>query len=91
MADIGSFFAMAALRSGEIDWWEAPLHDQAEAFARDRDITVVAEYATAMGILRFNHLDPPFNNVAVRQAPLGAAGQLMQRSPASKPRYTCLR
>jgi hypothetical protein len=57
--------AMAALRSGEIEWWKAPLHDQAEALARDRDITVVSEYATAMGILRFNQLHPPFNNVAV--------------------------
>jgi peptide/nickel transport system substrate-binding protein len=69
------FSAMAALRSGEIDWWEVPLHDQAEALARDRDLTVVSQYATAMGILRFNHLHPPFNNVAVRQALLGAVDQ----------------
>src|SRR6516165_5909046 len=28
-----------------------------------------------MGILRFNHLHPPFDNVAVRQALLGAVDQ----------------
>jgi len=69
------FSAMGALRSGEIDWWEVPLSDQAEALARHRDITVISQYATAMGILRFNHLHPPFNNVAVRRALLGAVDQ----------------
>jgi peptide/nickel transport system substrate-binding protein len=69
------FSAMAALRSGEIDWWEVPLNDQATALARDRNIAVVFQYATAMGILRFNHLHPPFKNVAVRQALLGAVAQ----------------
>jgi peptide/nickel transport system substrate-binding protein len=43
------FSAMAALRSGEIDWWETPLNDQAEVLARDRNITVISQYATAMG------------------------------------------
>src|ERR1700756_3654280 len=28
-----------------------------------------------MGVMRFNHLHPPFNNVAVRQALLGAVDQ----------------
>jgi peptide/nickel transport system substrate-binding protein len=69
------FSAMAALRSGEIDWWEVPLNDQAEALARDADVTVVPQYATAMGVLRFNHLHPPFNNAAVRRALLGAVDQ----------------
>jgi peptide/nickel transport system substrate-binding protein len=66
---------MAALRSGEIDWWEIPSNDQAEGLTRDRDITLISQYATAMGILRFNHLHPPFNNVAVRRALLGAVDQ----------------
>jgi len=48
-------------------WWKR--------LARDRDVTVIAHYATAMGILRFNHLHPPFNNVAVRRALLGAVDQ----------------
>jgi peptide/nickel transport system substrate-binding protein len=69
------FSAMAALRSGETDWWEAPLHDQAEGVARDPNITVISQYATAMGFLRFNHLHPPFDNAAVRRALLGAIDQ----------------
>jgi peptide/nickel transport system substrate-binding protein len=69
------FSAMAALRNGEIDWWELPPSDLVEQLARDRDLTVIPQYATAMGILRFNHLHPPFNNVAVRRALLGAVDQ----------------
>ena len=72
---LDNFSAMAALRNGEIDWWEIPLTDQATALAHDRDITVISQYATAMGCLRFNHLHSPFNNVAVRQALLGAVDQ----------------
>ena len=72
---LDSFSAMAALRNGEIDWWEVPLTDQVEALSRDRNITVIPQYATAMGAIRFNHLHPPFNNAAVRQALLGAIDQ----------------
>ncbi len=72
---LDQFSAMAALRSGEIDWWESPLPDLAKALAGDRDIIVISQYATAIGILRFNHLHPPFNNVAVRRALLGAVNQ----------------
>src|SRR5262249_29406098 len=57
------FSAMAALRRGEIvDWWEVPDSDQAELLARSRNVTVISQYATAMGMLRFNHLHPPFDN-----------------------------
>jgi peptide/nickel transport system substrate-binding protein len=66
---------MAALRAGEVDWWEAPPRDLVEALAHDRDITVISQFATAMGLLRFNHLHPPFNNAAVRRALLGAVDQ----------------
>ena len=66
---------MAALRSGKADWWEAPLHDQAEGVAHDPNIIVISQYATAMGFLRFNHLHPPFDNAAVRRALHGAVDQ----------------
>src|SRR6516162_7607564 len=52
---LDQFSAMAALRNGEIDWWEVPLTDQVEALSRDRNITVIPQYATAMGAIRFNH------------------------------------
>jgi len=69
------FSAMAALQAGEIDWWELPPTDLLEQLARARDVTVISQYATAMGILRFNHLHPPFDKVAVRRALLGAVDQ----------------
>jgi peptide/nickel transport system substrate-binding protein len=69
------FSAMAALRSGEIDWWEAPPRDVVEQLGRDHDVTVISQYATAMSLLRFNHLHPPFDNAAVRRALLGAVDQ----------------
>ncbi len=46
-----------------------------EQVARDRNLTVVSRYATAVGVLRFNHLYPPFDNAAVRRALLGAVDQ----------------
>jgi hypothetical protein len=33
-----------------------PPNDQVQQLARDRDITVISQYATAMGVLGFNHL-----------------------------------
>jgi peptide/nickel transport system substrate-binding protein len=66
---------MAALMRGEIDWWELPLRDLVEQTSRDRNISVVSHYATAMGILRFNQLYPPFDNPAMRRALLGAVDQ----------------
>jgi peptide/nickel transport system substrate-binding protein len=72
---LDQFSAMAALRNGEIDWCELPPSDLVEELARDKDITVISQYAIAMGVLRFNHLHPPFNNVAVRRALLGAVDQ----------------
>jgi peptide/nickel transport system substrate-binding protein len=72
------FSAMAALRKGEIDWWDLPLSDLVERLARDRDITVISHYAATMGCLRFNHLHPPFDKLAVRRALLGAVDQREQ-------------
>ncbi len=65
----------AALRTGEIDWWELPPWDLVPQLARDRNVRVQAEYGTAIGVLRFNHLHPPFDNPGVRRAVLGAIDQ----------------
>jgi len=72
---LDNFSAMAALGRGEVDWWELPPRDLVEQVARDRNLTVVSRYATAIGVLRFNHLHPPFDNAAVRRALLGAIDQ----------------
>jgi hypothetical protein len=62
------FSAMAALQNGEMDRWEAPPRDLVEQIARNRNIAVVSQYATGVGILRFNHLFRPFDNPAIRRA-----------------------
>jgi peptide/nickel transport system substrate-binding protein len=72
---LDAFSAMAALRAGEIDWWENPPRDLTEAISLDPAITMISQYATAMGLLRFNHLHPPFDNAEVRRALLGAVDQ----------------
>jgi peptide/nickel transport system substrate-binding protein len=70
-----TFSAMAALHAGEIDWWELPPGDLLEQLAGDRNVTVVSQFATAIGVLVFNHLYPPFDNPAVRRVLLGAVDQ----------------
>jgi len=72
---LDAFSAMAALSRGEIDWWESPPRDLVDQLARDRNVTVVSHYATAIGIARFNQLYPPFDNPAIRRALLGAIDQ----------------
>ena len=69
------FSAQGALSRGEIDWWELPPRDLVAQITRDRNIAVVSRYATAIGILRFNQLYPPFDNAAIRRALLGAVDQ----------------
>ncbi|MDB5413288.1 MAG: Peptide/nickel transport system substrate-binding protein [Rubritepida sp.] len=68
--------AAAALRQGEIDWWERPQTDYLATLRRSRDITVeVIDRTGFMAIVRFNHLQPPFDNPAIRRAMLGAISQ----------------
>ena len=69
------FSAAAALRKGEIDWWENPPRDLVDQVGDDPNITVVPHYATAIGVMSFNHLHPPFDNPAIRRALRGAVDQ----------------
>src|SRR3712207_9317960 len=68
--------AAAALQNNEADWWETPLADLLPVLRRHRDIAVelVNTYGN-LGVLRFNHLTPPFDNPAVRRALLPAIDQ----------------
>jgi peptide/nickel transport system substrate-binding protein len=72
---LDSFSASAALRNGEIDWWENPARDLVDQVSADRNLTVVSHFATANGIMTFNQLHPPFDNPAIRRALLGAIDQ----------------
>jgi peptide/nickel transport system substrate-binding protein len=66
----------AALHTGEVDWVEVPAIDLLPDLARDKKLIVETNrISTAIGIARFNHLYPPFDNPAVRRALLGAFDQ----------------
>jgi len=68
--------AFAALQRGEVDWWERPLIDMLPMLRRDQDIRIdVIDRTGYMGIVRLNHLQPPFSNSAIRRAILGAINQ----------------
>ena len=70
------FSAQGALGRGEVDWWETPGRDLADQIAGDRNVTLVSHYMPAMGILRFNHLYPPFDKPEARRAMLAAIDQV---------------
>ena len=68
--------AAAAMQAGEMDWWETPTFDLLPLLRRDANLTVPP--ADPMGYLaglRMNHLQPPFDNPALRRAVLGAISQ----------------
>ena len=68
--------AAAALQQGEIDWWHSPAPDLLPLLRKHKKLKV--EVLNPQGIvatLRFNHLNPPFNNAAMRRAVLGAINQ----------------
>ncbi len=78
------FSASAALRRGEIDWWELPPRDLVGQVSGDPNITVVSHFATANGIMTFNHRYPPFDNPAIRRTCLARSirSRRSRRSPA---------
>jgi peptide/nickel transport system substrate-binding protein len=68
--------AAAALQAGEMDWWELPTSDLVPLLRSTADITVqVQDPAGYTGLMRFNHLQPPFDNPAIRRAILGGIHQ----------------
>ena len=68
--------AAAALQSGEVDWYEHVQPDLAPMLRRGKDVKFGLANPTGFnGVLRFNHLHPPFDNVAVRRAVLMGINQ----------------
>jgi peptide/nickel transport system substrate-binding protein len=68
--------AAAALQSGEMDWWEQANADLIPPLRRTRGVTVeVANTLGYIGVCRFNFLNPPFDNPAIRRALLHAITQ----------------
>jgi peptide/nickel transport system substrate-binding protein len=68
--------AAAAMQSGEMDWWEAPTFDLLPLLKRSANLVVpTPDPLGFLGNMRLNHLQPPFNNPALRRALLGAVSQ----------------
>src|SRR5215813_12305288 len=81
--------AAAALNAGEADWYEQPPADLVPVFAANKDIVVTTvDPLGNHGILRFNHIQPPFNNLKLRQAVLNLVDQKdYMGAAAGDPKY----
>ena len=66
--------AAQAIGAGEVDFWENPPSDYVPALQRNPDASILA-VGSAIGIVRFNHLHAPFDNIKMRQALLAVADQ----------------
>jgi peptide/nickel transport system substrate-binding protein len=69
--------AAAALNNGEVDWWELVPSELLPVFAGNKSVVVnkKPDPLGTLGLLRFNQLQPPFNNEKLRQAFLYAVDQ----------------
>jgi peptide/nickel transport system substrate-binding protein len=68
--------AAAALQTGEMDWYEQPPPEIQQLLRRNRQVLIEPiDPLPLTGILRFNHLHPPFNDRRMRQAILPAINQ----------------
>jgi len=68
--------AAAALQKGETDWWEFASADLLPMLRRDRNIEArVQDPAGSVALMRMNHLQPPFDNPAIRRVVLHAVVQ----------------
>jgi peptide/nickel transport system substrate-binding protein len=68
--------AAAAMQSGEAEWWQSPTVDLLPVLRRARNLVVerLDDYGS-IGVMRFNMLHPPFDNVKLRRAILPALNQ----------------
>ncbi len=68
--------ASAALQQGEVDWFEQPPPELQSLLRHNRGVVVEAiDPLPMVGVLRLNHLHPPFDNRALRRALLPAVEQ----------------
>jgi peptide/nickel transport system substrate-binding protein len=66
----------AALQQGEVDWWLTPDADLLPMLRRQPKVTVETVWPTGfIATLRFNQLNPPFDNPAMRRAIIRAVSQ----------------
>jgi peptide/nickel transport system substrate-binding protein len=68
--------AAAALQRGEQDWWNSAAPDLIPLLKRAGNLKVEAlDPSGLFCLMRLNHLQPPFNNPAIRRALFGAINQ----------------
>ena len=68
--------AAAALQNNEVDWYEQVHPDLVSTLRKNPNIEIGAANPTGFNaVLRFNHLHPPFNNLAIRRAVMMAVNQ----------------
>jgi peptide/nickel transport system substrate-binding protein len=68
--------AASALQNGEVDWIERPLNDLVPLLEKSRNVkTGISNLHGNVSGIRFNHLQPPFDNPKVRRAVLMALDQ----------------
>jgi peptide/nickel transport system substrate-binding protein len=68
--------AAAAVNAGEVDWWQQLPPDLVPLLERNKDVTVAnVDPLGSIGVMRFNQLQPPFDNAALRRAVLYAIDQ----------------
>lgn len=68
--------AANALGAGEVDWWQQLPPDLVPLLAKNKDVVVKnVDPLGSIGVMRFNHLQPPFNNPKLREALLHAVDQ----------------
>ena len=68
--------AAAAMQNGEMDWWENPAFDLLPLLRKNPKLAISQQDPTGyIGIMRFNQLQPPFDNPALRRALLGGISQ----------------
>lgn len=69
--------AIAALQAGEVDFFGTPPIDLLDQLSGDKNVKLdVLDERGEIGLIRFNFLHPPFNNVKCRQAILHIVNQV---------------
>jgi len=68
--------AASALQNGEQDWWDYATADLLPLLRRAKNLKVAVQDPSGQcAMMRFNFLQPPFDNAAIRRALLGAVDQ----------------
>ena len=68
--------AAEALTRGDMDWWDYVTPDQVHPLRRNQNVDVTLQDPSGqIGVMRLNHLNPPFDNPGIRRVLLAAIDQ----------------